>query len=68
MAGFNFSEVDGLWYSFFQGKNTWNNALEQCQRNHLGSSLPISKSAAQVQIAFDYWHHLSKFKLSLYEL
>ena len=60
IAGFIFTEVDGMWYYYSYQRNNWYGATNDCRNNRLNSTLPVLKSAAQIQLGFDYWDRIGK--------
>ena len=57
---FEFAEVDGMWYYYSNAQATWGNAADDCYDNHLGSTLPVLKTEAQMQLAFDHHDNMGK--------
>ena len=55
LAGLEISETDGMWYYYGYRKRQWAGAKNDCKNSHIGSTLPVLKTEAQMQLAFDYF-------------
>ena len=52
-----------MWYNYRNNSANWDSAANDCYENYLGSTLPVLKTQAQMQLAFNHQNYMGKITL-----